>query len=485
MKKLGLSLAFALVALLFTVSQSLAVNVNIKGDWNIAFEYGQGGDLVKGYGDSNIPGYTSRGNGGYDDFVASQRVRLWIFFRQSETLAGMLMFKIPTGGLNQYWGSANYGAAIGADGLQVSFKAAALMITPPQTGFRMTLGIQGFAFPSFTETNQHLENTVAGITASKRFSDTFSLTAAWFRTFNDNYTDANGYLDNTDLFGVFLPITTEAVKVTPWAMFGMMGKNGNRVVNPHNTVRFNSFWWNRGRDLDADIRKMRPYGEIYMLGLTSSIELFDPFRLAFDVQYTGRSTGNSRYDQQGYLATLLAEYKLDSMIPGIYGWYGSGEDGNRKNGSERMYRLTYGLHGSNSFSSMAFYGAQCQIVRQGLLNFGMDGTMGVGVRLKNIALSDDFKTTVRAVYINGTNDKGGISPNGRYNAPLAPFDPYLLATDEYALEVSASCEYKIYENLRLLGEAGYLNLNRKSSRRPIEKKRDDAWNLSLTFAYEF
>ena len=40
--------------------------------------------------------------------------------------------------------------------------------------------------------------------------------------------------------------------------------------------------------------------------------------------------------REGWLVKALVEYKMDWGTPGIFGWYASGDDGNVKNGSERM-----------------------------------------------------------------------------------------------------------------------------------------------------
>ena len=62
------------------------------------------------------------------------------------------------------------------------------------------------------------------------------------------------------------------------------------------------------------------------------------------VEEMGRYNITSRKSQvekastkrEGWVAKALVEYALDWGIPGVFGWYGSGDDGSLKNGSERM-----------------------------------------------------------------------------------------------------------------------------------------------------
>ncbi len=51
--------------------------------------------------------------------------------------------------------------------------------------------------------------------------------------------------------------------------------------------------------------------------------------------------------RQGWLAKALVEYKFEWGVPGIFGWYASGDDGNVKNGSERLPSIA----GAGNFTS--------------------------------------------------------------------------------------------------------------------------------------
>ena len=88
---------------------------------------------------------------------------------------------------------------------------------------------------------------------------------------------------------------------------------------------------------------------MFWAGLPVAITAFDPLNIEFDINY-GYVEAMGRYDvlkrgvesvlgsskREGWLVKALVEYKMDWGTPGIFGWYASGDDGNVKNGSERL-----------------------------------------------------------------------------------------------------------------------------------------------------
>lgn len=478
-----------ILGLLLWPADSRAVDVRIRGVWDFGFEYGQGGLLINKYNGKRITGF---GKGGVDDFNAMQRLRTWLFFRMSENLQGILMLKVPSV-TPQHWGQAAKGGTLGADGNEVALKIACVDWQVPKSKLRLRMGIQYVGFPSFTGQNMHLDNTAAAVTANYRFNDNFALTGLWLRPVNDNWGDYAGvsvahpnYLDNVDIFGLFLPMTFEGVKVTPWAAGGVVGRNARS-----GQYVFTNMFWDKNltaignrQNWERELNRLDPNGSVFMAGFTGEVTAWEPFRLAWDFQYAGLWSGCERYDRRGWTGALLAEYKLDWGIPGIYGWYTSGEDDSLGNGSERMFVLSpLNFSGRNDFSALAFYGAQNQIARQGLLANTFVGTAGLGARIKDFSFAEDLKQTLRVVYINGTNNKKGL--NDRNASALPALGDLLLSTAESAWEVSLSSEYKIYENLKLYSEIGYLAMNRQDYAIRGDESKCDGWSVSMIFTYEF
>ena len=231
---------------------------------------------------------------------------------------------------------------------------------------------------------------------------------------------------------------------------------------------------------------------------------WDPFRIAWDVNYGSVSYEDEKMNREGWLASLLLEYKLDWGTPGIYGWYGSGDDSNPKNGSERMPVVS--ANGNNDFSNFAFNGNP-YIAREGILGSTMVGTWGVGVRLKDVSFLEDLKHTLRVNFMGGTNAPKmakyigqGYTKYGMQDITPTGFgyDPIYLTTEDYALEIGLTNTYKMYDNFTIMLDAAYIAMWLDDSRSTWGKNAMDgfsgvkgsggtydAWNVNLSFVYSF
>ena len=205
-------------------------------------------------------------------------------------------------------------------------------------------------------------------------------------------------------------------------------------------------------------------------------------------------------NREGWLASLLLEYKLDWGTPGLYGWYSTGDDNNPKNGSERMPVVS--ANGNNGFSNFAFNGNP-YIAREGILGSTMVGTWGIGARLKDVSFLEDLKHTLRVNFMGGTNapkmakyvshnsfkDSASVTQYG------TSYDPMYLTTDDYALEIGLTNTYKMYDNFTIMLDAAYVALWLDDSTSTWGKNPGrsalggdgvyDAWNVNLSFVYSF
>ena len=246
------------------------------------------------------------------------------------------------------------------------------------------------------------------------------------------------------------------------------------------------------------------YGNAFWAGVTGEVTYWDPFRIAWDVNYGSASYEDQKMNREGWLASLLLEYKLDWGTPGLYGWYGSGDDSNPRNGSERMPVVS--ASGNNDFSNFAFSGNP-YIAREKALGSTMVGTWGIGARLKDVSFLEDLKHTLRVNFMGGTNapkmakymQGGYVSGEKRgvksINAATA-YDPIYLTTEDYALEIGLTNTYKMYDNFTVMLDAAYVALWLDDSRstwgknpmRGFSGKNGgvyDAWNVNLSFVYSF
>ena len=502
MKKL-MTLALAAAMMMGVATGANAIDFKAKGQWIMSFDYGMHGN----FGESK-----AKNNSGFkneDEFEARQRVRLQLDAVASEALSGTVFFEMG----DQIWGQDSTGGALGADGTVVELKRAYIDWMVPQTDLKVRMGIQGLALPSFTtNASQIFDDDVAAVSLNYQFNENVGLTAFWARPYNDNAgykssdagsTKWDNYMDNMDMFAVLLPLTFDGVKVTPWVMYAAMGPGmfDNFEKAPGNA------WGRASAGMQSGFKGTDwndSYGNAFWAGVTGEVTYWDPFRIAWDVNYGSASYEDQKMNREGWLASLLLEYKLDWGTPGLYGWYGSGDDSNPKNGSERMPVVS--ANGNNGFSNFAFNGNP-YIAREGVLGTNMTGTWGIGARLKDVSFLEDLKHTLRVNFMGGTNApkmakyirdygnpyaKHGVSDVARY---ATAYDPMYLTTDDTALEIGLTNTYKMYDNFTVMLDASYVALWLEDSRSVWGKNPGrgalggdgvyDAWNVNLSFVYSF
>ena len=508
MKKL-MTLALAAAMMLGATTGANAIDFKAKGQWIMSFDYGMHGDFAKSKANRNS-GYKNSTTGNEDEFEARQRVRLQLDAVASEALSGTVFFEIG----DQVWGNDETGGALGADKSVVELKRAYIDWMVPQTDLKVRMGIQGLALPAFTtNASQIFDDDVAAVTLNYQFNENVGLTAFWARPYNDNYgyrsSDAgatdkwNNYMDNMDMFAVLLPLTFDGVKVTPWVMYAAMGPG---MFGDKNSS-FGASWSPVKKGMQSGFKGTDwndSYGNAFWAGVTGEVTYWDPFRIAWDVNYGSAAYADEKMNREGWLASLLLEYKLDWGTPGLYGWYSTGDDNNPRNGSERM--PTVYANGNNDFSNFAFNGNP-YIAREKALGSTMVGTWGIGARLKDVSFLEDLKHTLRVNFMGGTNapkmakymqdgyvagEKRGVES---INAATA-YDPIYLTTEDYALEVGLTNTYKMYDNFTVMLDAAYIALWLDDSRSTWGKNamktfggKDggvyDAWNVNLSFVYSF
>ena len=502
MKKL-MTLALAAAMMLGAATGASAIDFKAKGQWIMSFDYGMHGN----FGESK-----AKNNSGFgkheDEFEARQRVRLQLDAVASEALSGTVFFEIG----DQIWGQDSTGGALGADGKVVELKRAYIDWMVPQTDLKVRMGIQGLALPSFTtNASQIFDDDVAAVSLNYQFNENVGLTAFWARPYNDNAgyyknsdfggTQYKNYMDNMDMFAVLLPLSFDGVKVTPWVMYAAMGPGMFNAKDPGNA------WGRASAGMQSGFKGTDwndSYGNAFWAGVTGEVTYWDPFRIAWDVNYGSASYEDQKMNRAGWLASLLLEYKLDWGTPGLYGWYGSGDDSNPKNGSERMPVVS--ANGNNGFSNLAFNGNP-YIAREGVLGTNMAGTWGIGARLKDVSFLEDLKHTLRVNFMGGTNApkmakyirdyrnpyaQHGVSDVARY---ATAYDPMYLTTDDTALEIGLTNTYKMYDNFTVMLDASYVALWLEDSRSVWGKNPGrgalggdgvyDAWNVNLSFVYSF
>ncbi len=496
-----IALGIALASLCLAPALAFGIDFKAKGQWVVNLEYGQNGQFTGG-GDTT--GFTNQ-SGGQDDFSASQRVRLQLDAVASQSLSGTVYFEIGS----QKWGNASQGAALGADGTVVELKNAYIDFTPfPSVKTRM--GIQNVTLPGYSVTSQIMSTDVAGIVATINVTDTMDITAMWLRPWNDNFTgyptnrNAN-YRDNTDFFGLTIPVNLDGVKLTAWGMYGLMGPNTFREGDNWTARVTNYYSANLFPLLYGNMKKGRldDWGSVWWAGFTGEVTAFAPWRFAWDFSYGGATRDKDAWNRGGWLASAYLEYALDWGVPGIHGWYGSGDDDDVSNGSERMPYTGLDEGGSNTFDNFAFGGGQPNTFRDARIGHSMVGTWGVGGYVKDLSFIENVTHVLRVNYIGGTNDPGLLKKlhriTGEWMPPNNPdstvigMEGLYLTTYDGALSVNLNTKWQVYENFRISVDAGYIHpwLDQSASvwgRSRMNGVSDDvrdAWSINSAFVYQF
>ena len=171
-----------------------------------------------------------------DFFRASTRLRTQIDVIASESLKGVVFFEIG----HQNWGDSKSGAALGNDGKDVKVRYSYVDWVIPQTDAKVRMGLQPFGVPTFAVPMAVLDTDGAGITVSGQFTENVGAALFWLRPYN-NYSDRldNTYGDNNhdamDVVGLTVPLTFDGVKVTPFAMYSIIGKDTEFGAGANNT----------------------------------------------------------------------------------------------------------------------------------------------------------------------------------------------------------------------------------------------------------
>ena len=413
----------------------------------------------------------------------------------SESLKGVVFLEIG----HVFWGKGkdgtfgNTGGALGSDGTNVKTRYLYVDWVIPQTEVQVRMGLQNFALPSFTDIGAAVLGggvaDGAGITVSGQFTENVGATLFWLRAENDNADESTyGYhfSDAMDFVGLTIPVTFDGVKVTPWAMYGAIGRdsfdNAGTAASVSNLLPVATPAGVGVGDLVGNSEVDR-HGDAWWVGIASELTMFDPFRVALDAAYGAvdmGSVGNYDIERAGWYAAALAEYKLDFMTPGIKFWYGSGDDSNVMNGSEMLPTIRADLNLSTYGYDGAYYNAYNSM-------FGLTpaGTLGVYAYLKDISFIEDLSHVLRVGFVKGTNNTemakyvGTPIQKGDYNQ-------LYLTTADKAWEVNFDTTYNIYKNLTMVVELGYINLDLdEATWGNLDNYRENNFRGGISMQYAF
>ena len=190
---------------------SQAADIKAKGNWTFSWQVGD---------------QTFAKHSGKDNFTAKQRLRTQIDVIASESLKGVLFLEMG----DQNWGRSDQGASLGTDGKIVKVRYSYVDWVIPQTDAKVRMGLQNFSLPGFISNSPILGGGSAdgaGITISGQFTENVGASLFWLRAENDNAgsNSVKQYSDAMDFVGLTVPMTFDGVKVTPWGMYGAIGRD--------------------------------------------------------------------------------------------------------------------------------------------------------------------------------------------------------------------------------------------------------------------
>lgn len=452
---------------------SQAADIKAKGIWQNNLSWANHGPLAEQNSDY---------------FRASTRLRTQIDVIASESLKGVVFFEIG----HNNWGDATSGGALGTDGNGSQGKHSGIKVrysyvdwVIPQTDAKVRMGLQPFGIPTFAVPMSVLETDGAGITVSGQFTDNVGAALFWLRPYNDygnRMVDGANQHDAMDVVGLTVPLTFDGVKVTPFAMYSVIGKDtdfGDGANNQWTGVA--------GGLLPAGGKAHLPgvdddHGNAWWGGITGELTMFDPFRIAADFAYGSvdmGTSGNFDVKRSGWYAALSADYKLDYMTPALTGWYASGDDDDAYDGSERMPIIdtdvaltSYGFDGGTYNRADAFNGTS------------LGGTWGVVAELKDISFMEDLTHVVRVGFIQGTNNSEMVRSGFVGGMTQVGNDLYLTQHDRL-WEVNLDTKYQIYKDLTLAFELGYINLDYDENLWGSDTYNENNFKASMSLNYKF
>ena len=387
-----------------------------------------------------------------ENFDAATRIRFGFDYVASEDLSATILFQY--GG--HHWGTFepnNDGEA------KLKMRLAYIDWTLPNTNVKVRMGRQAVVAPSYAFGSAVLDSRADAISINGNVNENISLGLSWMRA--DRNERADYGFDTTDALMLNAEFAYDGFKVAPWAVYAHKQHGAESGITQHFNID--------GVNADADL---------YIIGASAELNMFDPFVFAVDALYNNIKYHNmaplaeDSYD--AFYVAAKASYKLSNGVASLGGWYSTGND--RENNDNGFVVLDGGF----SASSVLFDG---NIVGSDPYTnvMGSDspfGTWGVIAEYAGFSFLENLSHTARVLYIEGTNEN---QPNA-YNPGFG--DSIELTEDDSAIEIDFDTTYQIYKNLSATLQLGYVFFD-QSNLAAGEEEADDIFRSALTFVYKF
>ncbi len=371
----------------------------------------------------------------------------------------------------------------------------------PTTSFTVRAGLQPGLTPSYTYSESLLFfHPEPGVKVSGSISDSTKLSIAWFRplsyatTINGGEEKLSGSI--IDAFTLQVPLDLGSFKVTPYAQFLIAGKDANYAAFTGGNKKliaslFSGFQAPSGSVSNGGTGSTFKENTVaFWLGFTSKFDINDNASVSLDFLYGDQDSdpidttgGDSRYDRSGWLAGASAKYKMDFGQINFVGWYGSGDDDESENGSERLPTISSNFNpgkliGGTYAGDILFSGGySVETIYQNGIGTPA-GTMGLGFGVSNMTFVTDLYHSLWTLYTVGTNHKDNVDTIG-----LAVGN-YLTTKDD-VLQFGLTNHYNIYKNLVARLEVVYALNGYDKNVWGDDKKYENPFKFAAGLVYNF
>jgi hypothetical protein len=437
MKRLTLLAAALIMVMGMAVSASAAPEVTISGNLLVNAVWQDNWD----FGDDTA------GNNDPENMTIMERADLYFTVTANENLKGVLGLRSDRG----EWGKQPLTDADGFGGAgaaQLNIRDAYLDFMWPDTSVNVKAGFFTVGLPQQVGGASWVYSDRSGaVLVSAPMTDNVSVLAGYTRLFDGNNTGAD-HQDQTqiDAWLAALPMTFEGWSMSPYVLYAPYGDNyGDAIVGA-----------------DGDITQ-------YWIGTDWSVSMLDPFILKGDIIYGKTDTDINGAEQSGWMFDLGLEYKgFDFMNTEAYFVYASGEDDDNSE-SESMPVL------SDDWAVGSFFFGGGSITGDDIGN-ATAGLWILGVSLTDIqSFTEGLTHDVHALYVGGLNDEDAAGLN--YGRDLKENDSLV--------ELDFNTAYKIYDELTLYNQIGYMHLDAKEDDWAADQDGGDAFKFAMGVVYQF
>jgi hypothetical protein len=417
-------------------------------------------------------------------FAIVERANTIFQFIANENLKAVLYTRITA-----QWGDSATGAmGLGQQGNVIGVRRAYLDFNYPGTDINVRAGYQAVTLPNaFGGGSLILDEEVGSAVVTAPITDNVSVLVGYARA-QDGMENTNAYVDG---YILAVPMNFEGFSFAPFGMFSPIGTDldaRDLVVDRNTRATSNTHFRGLAADNASHSTSEADFDNAYWLGAAFTMDLFDPFVLKADVNYGKVASDIDQNEKSGWMFDMALEYKgWDFMTPEAFFVYTSGEDGNASKGSgdsERMPVLAAQDWAIGSF----FFGGD-RLVNGAIQDTSRYmGFWALGLSLKNIqSFAEGLTHDAHIIYAQGTNDKDSLNQSGSGSSNWNMVYGRTLTEDDSLWEVDFNTGYKLYDELTLSLDLGYVNLDTDKERWDNQDgaKGGDAWKVSTGVLYEF